>query len=101
SDNEAAFLTTIAAADLFVRERKTDRYRDFIAVIEFGDEAYVITPFTSDYDNALLGISLIGDWNEYMRFPDGGTAIGRAIDQGTRLFKAFDFLDASGNAMVI
>ena len=49
----------------------------------------------------LLGISLIGDWGEYMRFPDGGTAIGRAIDQATQLFTAFRFLDAAGNAMVI
>lgn len=101
SQNDAAFLTTIAAADVFVRQRQAGRYRDFIAVIEFGDEAYVITPFTSDYDNALLSISLIGDWNEYMRFPDGGTSIGRAIDQATSLFKTFDFLNAAGNAMVI
>jgi hypothetical protein len=99
--NDAAFLTTVAAADAFVRHRKADQYRDLIALIEFGDEAYVITPFTSDYDSVLLGISLIGDWGEFMRFPDGGTAIGRAIDQGTRLFRAFDFLDAAGNAMVI
>jgi hypothetical protein len=101
SSNDAAFLTTIAAADVFVRQRKAGPYRDLIAVIEFGDEAYVITPFTTDYDNALLSISLIGDWDEYMRFPDGGTSIARAIDQGTSLFKAFDFLDAAGNAMVI
>jgi hypothetical protein len=101
SSNDAAFLTTIAAADVFVRQRKAGPYRDLIAVIEFGDEAYVVTPFTTDYDNALLSISLIGDWNEYMRFPDGGTSIARAIDQGTGLFKAFDFLDAAGNAMVI
>ena len=101
SSNDAAFLTTIAAADVFVRQRKAGPYRDLIAVIEFGDEAYVVTPFTTDYDNALLSISLIGDWSEYMRFPDGGTSIARAIDQGTGLFKAFDFLDAAGNAMVI
>jgi len=99
--NDAAFLTTIAAAEAFVRQRKANRHRDLIALIEFGDEAYVITPFTSDYDSVLLGISLIGDWGEYMRFPDGGTAIGRAIDQGTQLFNAFNFLDAAGNAMVI
>jgi hypothetical protein len=101
STNDAAFLTTIAAADRFVRQRKAGPYRDLLAVVEFGDEAYVVTPFTTDYDNALLSISLIGDWNEYMRFPDGGTSIARAIDQATRLFKAFDFLDAAGNAMVI
>jgi len=101
SRNNAAFLTTIAAAEVFVRQRKAGPYRDLIAVVEFGDEAYVVTPFTTDYDNALLSISLIGDWDEYMRFPDGGTSIGRAIEQATRLFKTFDFVDAAGNAMVI
>src|SRR5262249_38745795 len=70
--NEAAFLTTVAAADTFVRHRKDGRYRDLVALVEFGDEAYVVTPFTSDYDNVLLSISLVGDWSEYMQFPDGG-----------------------------
>ena len=37
------------------------RYRDLVSLIEFGNEAYVVTPFTSDYDNILLSISLIGD----------------------------------------
>lgn len=99
--NEAVFLTTVAAAETFVRQRQLGKYRDLIALIEFGDEAYVITPFTNDYDNVLLSMSLIGDWSEYMRFPDAGTTISRAIDRGTGLFKAFDFLDASGNIMVI
>ena len=40
------------------------------------------TPFTSDYENILLSISLIGDWNEFMNFPEQGTIIARAIDQG-------------------
>jgi hypothetical protein len=101
SPNEAAFLTTVAAAEAFVRQRQQGKYRDLISLIEFGDEAYVITPFTTDYDNVLLSLSLVGDWNEYMQFPDGGTAIGRAIDRATSLFRAFDFLNASGNAMVI
>jgi hypothetical protein len=101
SSNDAAFLTTIAAADRFVRQRRAGPYRDLIGVVEFGDEAYVVTPFTTDYDNALLSISLIGDWSEYMRFPDGGTSIARAIDQATRLFNTFEFLDAAGNVMVI
>ena len=101
SPNEAAFLTTVAAAEAFIRQRQQGKYRDLIALVEFGDEAYVITPFTTDYDNVLLSLSLIGDWNEYMQFPDGGTAIGRAIDRGTSLFRTFDFLNASGNVMVI
>ena len=77
------------------------KFRDLISLIEFGDEAYVVTPFTSDYDNILLSISLIGDWTEFMKFPDQGTTIGAAIDQSVGLFKAFDFLDASGNLMLI
>jgi hypothetical protein len=101
STNEAVFLTNVAAAEAFVRHRQGGKYRDLIALVEFGDEAYVITPFTNDYDNVLLSLSLVGDWNEYMQFPDGGTAIGRAIDRGTGLFRAFDFLHASGNLMVI
>jgi hypothetical protein len=101
SAKDTAFFTTVAAAEAFVRQRKAGQYRDLIALVEFGDEAYVVTPFTSDYDNVLLGMSLIGEWDEFMRFPDGGTAIGRAIDQGTALFKAFNFLDAAGNVMVI
>ena len=34
-------------------------------------------------------------------FPDQGTIIAQAIDQSVGLFKAFNFLDASGNLMVI
>ncbi len=34
-------------------------------------------------------------------FPDQGTIIGKAIDQATSLFKAFQFLDAAGNILVI
>jgi hypothetical protein len=96
-----AFSTNVAAADYFIRLRMKGRYRDLVALVEFGDEAYVITPFTNDYDNILLNVSLIGDVDEYREFPDKGTIIGQAIDQGVELFRAFDFLKASGNAMVI
>jgi hypothetical protein len=99
--NDAAFFTTVGAARYFVQLRMRSEYRDLMSLIEFGDEAYVITPFTSDYENILLSISLIGDWNEFMNFPEQGTIIARAIDQGVGLFKAFDFLDAAGNVMVI
>ena len=99
--NEAAFFTTVAAADAFIRQRKGGQYRDLVALIEFGDEAYVVTPFTTDYDNVLLSASLIGDWGEFMHFPNQGTTIGVAIDRATGLFRAFDFADASGNLMVI
>ncbi len=72
-----------------------------MALVEFGDQAYVITPFTSDYDNILLSIALIKDPVEFSRFPNRGTVIARALDQSLSLFGAFDFLEAAGNLMVI
>jgi Mg-chelatase subunit ChlD len=99
--NDAAFFTTVGAARYFVERRMQGDYRDLVSLVEFGDEAYVITPFTSDYQNVLLSMSLIGDWTEFMNFPEQGTVIARAIDQGVSLFRAFDFLDAAGNAMVV
>ena len=72
-----------------------------MALIEFGDDAYVITPFTTDYENILLSTALIGDWNEFMAFPDQGTVVARAVEQAVGLFQAFDYLDAAGNLMVI
>jgi Ca-activated chloride channel family protein len=98
---QTAFFTTVAAADTFIRERMKGKYRDLIALIEFGDAAYVVTPFTNDYDNILLSLSLVGDWTEFMKFPDQGTTLGVAMEQGIELFRAFDFLSASGNVMVI
>ena len=95
------FFTTVAAAELFVKLRMKGPYRDLISLIEFGNEAYVVTPFTTDYENLLLSVRLIGDPKEWERFPDQGTIIIQAINQGTQLFKAFDFLNASGNLMVI
>jgi hypothetical protein len=44
---------------------------------------------------------MISDVNEWQRFPDQGTIIMKAIDEGVDLFKAFDFLNSSGNIMVI
>ncbi len=96
-----AFSTNVSAAEYFVKLRMKGRYRDLIALVEFGDEAYVITPFTNDYDNVLLNVSLIGDVDEFREFPDKGTVIAQAIEQGIDLFRAFDFLKASGNAMII
>jgi len=101
AETDATFFTTVAAAERFVRMRMGERYRDLMALIEFGNEAYVVTPFTNDYDNILLSISLIGDPVEYSLFPDQGTIIAQAIEQGVGLFKAFNFLDASGNIMVL
>jgi Ca-activated chloride channel homolog len=101
SPNDAAFFTTVGAARYFIELRMKGQYRDLMALVEFGDQAYVITPFTMDYENILLSVSLIGDWNEFMTFPDQGTVIAKAIEQSVALFEAFDFLDASGNLMVI
>jgi hypothetical protein len=99
--NRAAFFSSVSAAETFIRQRRDGKYRDMIALVEFGDEAYVITPFTTDYDNVLLSTSLIGDWSEFMRFPNQGTKIAAAISEGTRLFQTFDFIDAAGNLMII
>ena len=99
--SEAAFFTTVGAAEHFIRLRMAGPYRDLMALVEFGDEAYVITPFTTDYENLLMSVSLIGNRIEWETFPDRGTTIARAIHQGVGLFRAFDFLDASGNLMVI
>src|SRR5262249_20244473 len=48
-NSEATFFTTVAAAERFVRLRLNHQYRDLMALIEFGDKAYVVTPFTHDY----------------------------------------------------
>ena len=99
--NDAMFFTTVGAARYFVELRMKGKYSDLLALVEFGDQAYVITPFTTDYENILFSMSLIGDWTEFMSFPDQGTVIANAIDQSVGLFRAFDVLDAAGNAMVI
>lgn len=100
-ETETAFHTSVAAADYFVRRRMQGKYRDLMGLVEFGDQAYVITPFTNDYDNILLSISLIGDPAEWRKFPDKGTLVGQAINQGVSLFRAFDFQEAAGNVLVI
>ena len=99
--NSAAFFTTVGAARYFIERRMAGKYRDLMGLIEFGDDAYVITPFTTDYENILLSTALIGDWTEFMAFPNQGTVVAKAVDQAVGLFQAFDFLDASGNLMVV
>jgi hypothetical protein len=98
---EPAFFTTVGAARRFVELRRKGRNRDLMALVEFGSRAYVITPFTSDYDNLLLSMSLIGDPVEFSTFPESGTVIASALEESIEIFKAFDFLEASGNLMVI
>jgi Mg-chelatase subunit ChlD len=99
--NNAAFFTTVGAARYFIERRMNGSYRDLMSLIEFGDDAYVITPFTTDYENILLSTALIGDWQEFMSFPDQGTVIARAVSQSVAMFESFKYLDAAGNLMVI
>jgi hypothetical protein len=101
NDVQPAFFTTVAAAERFVELRRKGKNRDLMALVEFGNRAYVITPFTSDYDNLLLSMSLIGDPVEFSLFPESGTVIASALEESIEIFKAFDFLEASGNLMVI
>ena len=95
------FFTAVAAAEHFMKLRMKGPYHDLFALIEFGNFAYVVTPFTTDHQNILLSIKLIGDPKEWGRFTDWGTTIIQGIEQGTQLFRAFDFLNASGNLMVL
>jgi len=37
--NEATFFTTVAAAEMFIRQRMAGKYHDLIGLVEFGDEA--------------------------------------------------------------
>jgi len=96
-----AFVTTVAAAERFVQMRMSGPYRDLVALVEFGADAYVVTPFTNDYDNLLTSLSLIGDPHEFASFPDQRTLIAKGIDEAVALFKAFKYLDASGNLLLI
>lgn len=95
------FLANVAAAEYFVRRRMEGPYHDLVSLVQFGNEAYIVTPFTNDYENVLLSISLIGTPEEYRRFPDHGTLVMNAISRGVQLFRTFDFLGAAGNLMVI
>ncbi len=96
-----AFYTAVAAAERFMQLRMNGPYRDLVALIQFGNSAYVVTPFTTDYESVLLSTRLISDPVNWGRFSDGGTTILEGIAEGAKLFKAFDFADASGNLMVV
>ena len=98
---DSTFFTAVAAAEQFMRRRMDGPYRDLVALIQFGNEAYVVTPFTTDYENVMLSIRLISDPKEWGRFNDWGTTIVQGIDQGIQLFKAFEFVNASGNLMIM
>ena len=99
--DEPTFFSAVSAAEYFLRMRMQSEYRDLIALIEFGDEAYVVTPFTTDYENILLSTALINTWEEWTRFGAEGTLIINALNVAVGLFRSFDFLEANGNAMVL
>ena len=45
--SKPTFFTAVAAAERFMRLRMSGPYHDLIALIQFGNEAYVVTPFTT------------------------------------------------------
>jgi hypothetical protein len=101
TQSKSVYFTAVAAAERFMRLRMAGPYHDLISLIQFGNDAYVMTPFTTDYENVLLSLSLIGNPREWGRFNDQGTTIIVGIDEALSLFAAFDFLNASGNALVL
>jgi len=101
TQGESTFFTAVAGAESFIQRRMKGPYHDVVALIQFGNQAYVVTPFTTDYENILLSVRLISDPREWGRFSDWGTTIIEGIDQATQLFKAFNFINASGNLMVV
>ncbi len=95
------FYTAAAAAEYLVRRRIESGFQDLIGLIEFGDESYIVSPFSTDYENVLTSIRLISEPEEYKRFNDSGTKIAKAISQGIGLFQTFAFLKSAGNLMVL
>lgn len=98
---DRAFYTAVAAAERFVRLRMDGGHTDVISLIQFGNEAYVVTPFTTDYENVLLSTRLIGEPRAWNRFNVFGTTIVQGIDQGLELFKTFGMFNAAGNLIVL
>ena len=95
------FYTAVAAAERFVKRRMENAYADRVAIIQFGNEAYVVTPFTTDYQSALLSLRLIGEPRAWNRFDVFGTTIIQGIEQGLQLFRTFDLVNGSDNMIVI
>ena len=89
AQGKAAFFTAVAAAETFMKVRMNGPYHDLMALIQFGNYAYVVTPFTNDYQNILLSIGLVGSPKEWGRFDDAGTTIIQGMEEGLALFKTF------------
>jgi len=95
------FYTAVAAAERFVKLRMAATRADRVAIIQFGNEAYVVTPFTTDYQSAVLSLRLIGEPRAWNRFDVFGTTIIQGIEQGLQLFRTFNLLDGSDNMIVL
>ena len=95
------FYTAVAAGERFLKLRIDGKHTDRIAVIQFGNEAYVVTPFTTDYENVLLSLRLIGEPRAWNRFNVFGTTIIQGIEQGLRLFMTFNLVDGSDNMILL
>lgn len=98
---QRAFYVVVNAAEYFVKLRMNGNKQDRIAIIQFGNEAFTVTPFTTDYENALLSLHLIGEPMAWHRFNVFGTTIIQGLDQGLRLFETFDLLRGSGSDNMI
>ena len=101
TEENRSFYTAVAAAESFMKLRMKGRYQDLMALLQFGNEAYVVTPFTTDYENILLSIRLISRPQEWSRFSDSGTTIMQSLESATQLFKSFDFENAAGNLIIV
>lgn len=97
----SVFFTAVAAAEHFMRLRMNGPYHDLMALIRFGNYSYVVTPFTTDYQNILQNIDLVSNPSEWGRFDDAGTTIIQSVEEGLALFRTFEFLNASGNLMIL
>ncbi len=100
---KGVFYAVMAAAQAFIELRMKHNYGDLVGLVEFGIDAHVVTPFTIDYENILTSLVLAGDPYDWGRIPsiEKGTIIMKGIEQSVELFREFDFLKSSGNAIVL
>lgn len=101
TNRQEVFYTAMAAAEKFMKTRMEGKYNDLMALIMFGNESFIVTPFTSDYKNILTSVSLMAEPEERIRFGSPGTVIIKGIDQSVELFKTFGFLKVAGNLIVL
>lgn len=95
------FYTAVGAAERFLESRMKAGRNDLVALVQFGSEAYVVTPFTTDRESVLLSLKLIGQPAAWNRFSMFGTTIIQGLAEALELFTTFDLLDTQGNLIVI